>query len=161
MKDKPGEYQVLIGLGSNLDPEINLSAALDQLQNTVKILSRASVWQSPAVGHQGPDYLNTAVLIATDLPLQEIESNILGLIEDRLGRVRGPNKYMDRTIDLDVLVFDGDVIDPEIWTQAHAALPASEILPSLEDGRSGLNLEQTAQQLQKSADIFIRADLEI
>lgn len=158
-KTKPLEVAVLIGIGSNLDPERNISAAISLLEGKVQLLEKASIWQSAAVGHNGPDYLNTAILIGSVLPLTKLQNEILSPIEDHLGRVRGPEKYMDRTIDLDVLLYDQKIIDDEIWTQPHATLPAAEILPDLHNPKTGLTLKQTARKLLSETEILIRRDL--
>ena len=128
-QNNQGTNQVLIGLGSNLDPDQNISEALRLLGNQVTIRNVSSIYQSPAVGSSGPDYLNSAVLIETDLSLDMLRKNILTPIENQLERVRSSDKYMDRTIDLDVLIFNQTVTDPELWTQVHVAIPASDVLP--------------------------------
>ena len=110
--------EVLIGIGSNLNPEQNISEALRLLGNQVTIRNVSSIYQSPAVGSSGPDYLNNAVLIQTDKTLEILKMNILTPIEIQLKRVRSSDKYMDRTIDLDVNIYNQTVTDPDLWTKA-------------------------------------------
>lgn len=119
----------------------------------------ASIWESRAVGSSGPNYLNSAALFHTDLDPEEIKLKVSTPIENALGRVRSEDKYMDRTIDLDVLVYHEQIIDPEIWTQAHLALPASELTPTLINTENGETLLETAARLQENTDIFLRLDL--
>ena len=152
--------KVLLGLGSNLDPEHNIRSAIDLLKTASRVLKTASIWQSPAFGHIGPDYLNTAVLIETDLSIEDLRSTLLRPIEDQLGRIRGPEKFSDRTIDLDVLVYNKEVCDQEIWHQAHTSIPASELLPELINPDSGLTLLKTADNLKNISEIQIRSDLQ-
>ena len=161
MKDQnnQGTNQALIGLGSNLDPGQNISEALRLLGNQVTIRNVSSIYQSPAIGSSGPDYLNSAVLIETDSSLDMLRKNILTPIENQLKRIRSSNKYMDRTIDLDVLIFNQTVTDPELWTQAHVAVPASDVLPEFNNPKTGEKITQAAKRLLPGINIQIRSDL--
>ncbi len=141
--------RVLIGLGSNLDPENNIRKALEMLSNLTDLLETSSIWQTPAVGSTGPDYLNAAALIETDLALSDLKEKVLLEIETRLGRVRTADKYSDRTIDLDVLIYDGAEIDPDLWTLAHVAVPASQIFPEFINPATGESLESAGQRLSQ------------
>jgi len=151
--------QALICLGSNLNPQHNISEALRLLSNKVTIRNTSSIYQSPAVGSTGPDYLNSAVLIETNSTLEALRKNILIPIETKLKRIRSSDKYMDRTIDLDVLIFNQTVTDPELWTQAHVAVPASEVLPEYKNPKTGENISQAAKRLLPGINIQIRTDL--
>lgn len=155
MSDQTSEhlFPVLISLGSNLNPEANLSAAVELLSGKADDLIISSVWKTPAVGSSGPDYLNMAVVIFTNLPPQAIKSSIISPLENMLGRIRSDNKYMDRTIDLDILIYNDLVIDPELWTQAHLAIPASELMPKLINGETGETLQGIAIRLLSRAGI--------
>lgn len=158
-QNNQGTNQVLIGLGSNLNPDQNISEALRLLGSQVTIRNVSSIYQSPSVGSSGPDYLNSAVLIETDSSLDMLRKNILTPIENQLKRVRSLDKNMDRTIDLDVLLFNQTVTDPEIWTQAHVAVPASDVLPEFTNPKTGENISQTAKRLLPGIDIQLRSDL--
>jgi 2-amino-4-hydroxy-6-hydroxymethyldihydropteridine diphosphokinase len=144
---------VLISLGSNINPRTNLLAAAKLLSDKVDNLIFSSVWKSPAVGSEGPDYLNSAVLINTDLPLQAIKADIISPIENQLGRIRSVDKYMDRTIDLDILIYGNLLIDPELWTLAHLAIPASELLPNFMNKETKETLQETAGRLLKISGV--------
>jgi len=158
-QNKQGTNQVLIGLGSNLNPDQNISEALRLLEIQVTIRSVSFIYQSPAVNSSGPDYLNSAVLIETDSSLDMLRKNILTPIENQLKRVRSSDKYMDRTIDLDVLLFNQTVTDAEIWTQAHVAVPASDVLPEFANPKTGEIISQAAKRLLPGIDIQLRSDL--
>ena len=145
--------QVLIGLGSNLNPEKNIPEALHFLGTYVAICNFSSIYQSQAVGSSGPDFLNSAVLIETDSTLELLRKNILSPIEDQLDRIRSTDKYMDRTIDLDVLIYNQTVTDPELWTQVHIAVPAAEILPDFRNPETGEKISQAANRLLPGTNI--------
>lgn len=158
-KSNSEPIQVLISLGSNLDPENNISEALHLLGIYVAIRNYSSIYQSRAIGSSGPDYLNSAVLIETNSSLELLRKNILSPIEDRLDRIRSADKYMDRTIDLDVLIYKQTIIDPGLWTQAHVAVPAAEILPDFINPETGENISQAANRLLPGNNIQKRSDL--
>lgn len=153
------DLPVLISLGSNIDPQENLQAASRLLASMVDTIQFSSIWKSPAVGSSGPDYLNSAALIQTNLSPQAIKTDILSPLETQLGRIRSDDKYMDRTIDLDILIFGDTVIDPELWTLAHLAIPASELMPAFINKVTGETLQEIADQLLKSAPILQLPDL--
>lgn len=161
MKDpkNPSLAPVLLSLGSNIDPERNILSAVQLLSEHAGQLRTSSIWESPAVGSSGPNYLNCTALFQTDLSPPAIKSTLISPIENQLGRIRTADKYIDRTIDLDILIYDNQVIDPELWTQAHLALPASELMPDFIDSETGETLLEAAARLQKSGEIFQRLDL--
>lgn len=161
LKGKTNSEQtlVLIGLGSNLNPEKNIPEALYLLGKYVTIRNISSIYQTPAIGSSGPDYLNSAVLIETNITLELLRKNILSPIEDQLERIRSADKYMDRTIDLDILVYDQTITDPELWTRAHVAVPAAEVLPDLINPETGEKISQAAKRLLPGINIQLRSDL--
>ena len=150
---------VLIGLGSNIDPEINISAALNSLQELTCLKERAAIWQTPPVGCGEADYLNTAVLVETTLALDQLKISVLSKIENDLGRIRVTDKYADRTIDLDILVFGNQIIDEELWCQPHIAIPAAEIFPDLVHPDTGESLSQAANRFLPGIDFIKRYDV--
>ena len=158
-ENNTGPFLALIGLGSNLNPEKNILEALRLLSSVVAIRNSSSVYQSSAIGSSGPDYLNSAVLIETNSTLEVLRNDILAPIEEQLDRIRSEDKYMDRTIDLDVLIYNQTVTDPELWTQAHAAVPAAEILPDFSNPVTGEKISQAAKRLLPGKKIQLRSDL--
>jgi 2-amino-4-hydroxy-6-hydroxymethyldihydropteridine diphosphokinase len=149
----------LISLGSNINPEANITAALEFLSEELAFLKASSIWQTPAVGSAGADYLNAAVLVETSLPLDILQSSVLAPIENKLGRVRQEDKFADRTIDLDVIVYGGKVLDPDLWIQAHVAVPASEVIPNWINPDTGESLLSTADRLKAAVDLNKRSDV--
>jgi 2-amino-4-hydroxy-6-hydroxymethyldihydropteridine diphosphokinase len=149
----------LISLGSNINPEKNLPAAIQLLSSKVENIELSSIWESKAVGSSGPNYLNSAALFSSNLSLDDINAQLISPIENQLGRVRSDNKYMDRTIDLDIILSGDLVLDSELWSQAHVALPASELLPDFRNKESGDTLLEIAERLKDNLNIFQRLDL--
>ncbi len=143
-------------LGSNIEPEANIRRALQLLGERVEIGAVSSVWETQSVGYDGPNFLNLAVQVHTALDAERLKHDVLREIEMRLGRVRVANKNAPRTIDLDILLHDGQVVDEAIWRQAYLAVPLAELLPGLTNER-GERLELVAQALSRTAYVMLRA----
>jgi len=134
-----------LGLGSNIDPTCYLPEAVRCLQEYLDVRAVSSIWQSKAVGSSGPDYLNAVLEIKTDLTQVELKQCIITHIEETLGRVRTEDKFADRTIDIDILIYDQDILDSELWTQPHIFVPLAELIPGLVNPNSGETLEVLAR----------------
>ena len=139
--------KVFLCLGSNIDPKINLDLAFKLLKKEVDILSCSQIWETAAVGSSGPNFLNQVVLISTNLSAVEIKENVIEKIEKKLGRIRTKDKNSPRTIDLDIIIFNQEIIEEDIWSEAYIALPLSEIYPDLVRQGSEKTLKVIAQNL--------------
>jgi len=118
--------QVLLGMGSNIEAEYHLKRAALALRERFGEVRFSSVYQSPAIGMDGGDFLNACCLF--DCALSEHELTILlKSMEDAQGRDRTKGSWKPRTLDLDVLMYDGGVVDDELHRYAHASVPAAEI----------------------------------
>ncbi len=142
----PANHQAILLVGSNIRAEENLCLALQRLQAWVAILAGSSVWKTAAVGSDGPDFLNLALLVSTTLEATELKGQVLRPLEAEMGRVRSADKNAPRPIDLDIIVFDGETLDGLLWKHAYRAVPVAELLPDLRsDG--GETLKQAAERL--------------
>jgi 2-amino-4-hydroxy-6-hydroxymethyldihydropteridine diphosphokinase len=119
----------------------------------VPIEAVSGVWKTPAVGSPGPDFLNAAVLISSQLTTGELRNDILRPIENLLGRVRTKDPNAPRTIDLDILIYNGQILDQDLWKFAHMAVPVAEILPTYSDPQSGDQAIVIAERLRKTSVI--------
>jgi 2-amino-4-hydroxy-6-hydroxymethyldihydropteridine diphosphokinase len=113
----------------------------------------SGVWQTPSLGSPGPDFLNAAALITTQLSIDDLRSNLLHPIENLLGRIRTKDPNAPRTIDLDILIYDEILHDEDLWNYAHMAVPVAEILPTFIDPQTGEQASTIAEKLQESSDI--------
>jgi 2-amino-4-hydroxy-6-hydroxymethyldihydropteridine diphosphokinase len=152
-KAEPTKHIAYIGLGSNIDPETNLSRAVAALRRHVVVIATSSAWHAPALGTSGPDFLNAVLKIETNMPMDDLRKIILRPIETSLGRKRSANKNAPRTIDLDILIFDDHVHDPHIWDFAHLVLPLAECHPDLTDPVTNKTIGQISAELQPNVDI--------
>lgn len=149
----PTFHIAYIGLGSNIEPEENLPRALAALRKQVKLLCISSAWHAPAQGTTGPDFLNASAKLETEYTAEELKDRVLRPVEEMLGRHRSPNKNAPRTIDLDILIFDDEILDAHIWDYAHLAIPVAECFPELIHPVSNQSIAQIAFSLRKSANI--------
>ena len=101
--------EVLLSLGSNIEPERYLRAALDELAAAFGPLRVSPAYRTPAVGFDGAPFLNNAVALRTALPLAALE-DWLHALEDRHGRDRGGPRLADRTLDVDVVFYGEQVL---------------------------------------------------
>ena len=147
------EHQVIIGLGSNISPAENLKSALYLLGQYAPIEAISDVWQTRAVGSKGPDFLNAAVRISSPLSYDELRNQILRPIENLLGRVRTKDPNSPRTIDLDILIVDGELIDQDLWKYAHACVPVAKLLPGFHNPMTGESIQIIANRLIESGSI--------
>ncbi len=101
---------VYISLGSNLGHRLaQLQEAVLFLDSQVGTVTRiSSVYESPAWGFEGEDFLNACIALETRLSAEKVLVKILA-IETNMGRERRKEAgYVSRNIDIDILYF-GDV----------------------------------------------------
>ena len=118
------KYNAIVSLGSNIEPRaLYLERAileLSQLPGTA-LVRASSVIETEGVGvpdeFKAIKFLNQAAIFETTLGPYEF-SNAMHAIEERLGRVRTV-KNGPRTIDIDLIDFDGIVLDDPELTLPH------------------------------------------
>ena len=126
--------QVYVSIGSNIDRERHVTAALDALAGHFGPLVISSVYESEAVGFSGDHFLNLVAGFDTGLPVGELAAR-LRAIEHSNGRVRTGERFSGRTLDIDILTYDDCVgnVDgvslprDEILHNAFVLLPLAEI----------------------------------
>lgn len=133
-------------LGSNIEPEKNILLAISYLEQNFLVYDISHTWQTKPVGSDGPDFLNTAVMIQTELDVNTLKERCLCHIEEQLGRVRLEDKNAPRTIDLDIIVFNGEVLDHSLFRYAHLILPFAELLPAYVDPETKKSLLELAEE---------------
>lgn len=114
-----------LSLGSNLDPEQHLRAALADLRARFGDIVVSPAYRYPAVGFEGPDFINLAVGVDSDLEPQAL-NDWLHALEDRHGRRRDVPRFSSRTLDVDIVLFGDRVLKGE----GNLELPRPELLQS-------------------------------
>ncbi|MCD9088201.1 2-amino-4-hydroxy-6-hydroxymethyldihydropteridine diphosphokinase [Stenotrophomonas sp. SY1] len=152
---------VLLSLGSNLDPQQHLRSAVEVLRERFGHIHVSPAYRTPAVGFDGPDFLNNAVMLETELPLIALDE-WLHAVEDAHGRDRSGPRFSDRTLDIDV-VYYGDLVmegpknlripRPEL-KHAFVLKPLADIAPDFVDPVQKLTLAQMWQQHPQHGQAF-------
>jgi 2-amino-4-hydroxy-6-hydroxymethyldihydropteridine diphosphokinase len=131
----------VISAGSNINPEANLKQARQILANELHVMASAQTLTTKPIGFADqPDFINTAFLILTNLEQAPLAA-YLKSVEARLGRVHTPNKFGPRTIDLDIAVFNGKVIDNDVYEREFLQKLILELMPELQGNFSLLNMK--------------------
>ncbi|NIO41738.1 MAG: 2-amino-4-hydroxy-6-hydroxymethyldihydropteridine diphosphokinase [Burkholderiales bacterium] len=156
-----------LSLGSNIEPERNLPAAVSQLAQFGRVRAVSSVWETLPVGlSDQPNFLNAAVLIETHLSARALREEAIAAIEAALGRVRTENKNAPRTIDIDIMLFNHDIIqlerrripDPEVLERPFVAIPLADIAPDYVHPETGQTLKDIAGQFDTTSAGMNRRD---
>lgn len=99
-----------MAIGSNVEPEKHLRAALIGLAERFGVLRLSRVYRNQPVGFDGDDFLNMVAAFDTDLSVPDLESSLAGIEADN-GREPGGRKFGPRTLDLDLLLYGDQVSD--------------------------------------------------
>ncbi len=149
MAISPIEKIAYIGLGSNLhSPAEQIKTARHAIKavDGIKELTFSALYTSSPMGPQDqPDYVNAVMAISTVLPpLTLLEQ--LQTIERAQGRIRDGQRWCARTLDLDILLYGGEVIDlpelkvphPGIADRPFVLYPLLECAPDVEIPGKGM-----------------------
>ena len=107
---KQAMHQACLLVGSNIRPTKNIPLAVNLLQTYMTILQVSSVWETEAVGSDSSNFLNAALLVTTSMEVEILKERVLRPLEACLERVRTSDKNAARTIDLDILLFDHQLL---------------------------------------------------
>ena len=157
---RPNARLVLLGLGSNTDPEKHIPRAIEELTFSFDLLFKSTRYVGPPEGmdqeraRTAAPYSNVAVLVRTADTYVELRKTLLA-IEERLGRDRSTAGVV--TIDIDVLLIQGEVVrsqqgkmivpHPDLTTKRHAAIPSAEVAPAMVLPHTGQRIAQIAAEL--------------
>lgn len=142
-------HHAYLSLGSNDNPKHYLSAAIDALKAQFGDVALSPIYRTPAIGFEGPDFLNAAALIKTDWDVLKLD-NWLHQLEDRHDRKRDVPRFSSRTLDIDIIYFDDLILSgpgnlciprPEL-KHAFVLKPLADIAPDFLDPVSGKTLSQ-------------------
>ncbi|AZF49992.1 MULTISPECIES: 2-amino-4-hydroxy-6-hydroxymethyldihydropteridine diphosphokinase [unclassified Pseudomonas] len=126
--------QVYLGLGSNIERELNLRAGLDALASFLTGMRCSAVFESQPVGIKSGPFFNLVVSAWTDLSLMELDRRLKSIEADN-GRYAPDRKGLP--LDIDVLLysdlvgnFDGLILPrAEILKNAFVLWPLSMMAP--------------------------------
>lgn len=147
---------VYVSVGSNINREHYIRAAVKALRETFGELTISPIYESEAVGFKGENFLNLVIGFNTDLAVESLIA-ALDAIEDAHHRDRSGPRFSARTLDIDLLLYDGLVISsenltlprPEITKNAFVLKPLSDLAPLLIDPHSGRTYATLWQQFDQ------------
>ncbi len=163
-----------LSLGSNVAPERNLRSAVRAMEERFGALLISPIYRTTAVGFDGPDFLNAAAVLDSDLGVHEL-NDWLHALEDAHGRDRSGPRFGDRPLDIDIVFFDELVIEgagnpgsgpgqglrlprPEL-KHAFVLKPLVDIAPDFIDPLSGKTLaELWAQSPERGVSMQVVKD---
>ena len=157
-----------VSLGSNIERERNLRAAVLALREHFGTISLSPVYESRPIGFEGKNFYNLVAAIDTvDTPEAVVAA--LHAIEQRLGRRRGTTRYVSRTIDLDLLLYEHLVRDdpglrlprPEILEYACVLRPLADLVPQDRHPQTNETYAALWARFDANAQPLTRVELEL
>ena len=136
-----------LSLGSNVDPECHIAIAFAALRERFGDIRASAAYRTPAVGFAGADFVNAAAVVDSDLDVRAL-NDWLHALEDAHGRDRSGPRFGDRTLDIDIVLFDdlvcsgpGNLRLPRgELRHAFVLRPLAEIAPDIVEPASGRSL---------------------
>ena len=124
--------EVVVALGSNIDPKAHLELAVVKLKSRFVVLKQSRWIRTKPYGIQDqPDFYNGVLIMETELGMESLKQE-LKRIENLMGRDRSKPKFGPRMIDLDILIWNGKVIDNDYYHRNFLRKGVEEILPDFE-----------------------------
>ncbi len=148
-----------LSLGSNIEAEHCLPEAVRRLAAYGRVCAVSGVLESPALGDPAQaNYLNVAILLETSFSAAELWDEVIPKIETGMERIRSADKYSARRIDIDLMLFNHQVIQhgrhrvpsPEILERPFVALTLAQIDPDYAHPETGQSLQAIVAALDAS-----------
>ncbi len=150
--------RVYVGMGSNIDSETNIRDGIHTLQEKFGELTISSVYESEPFGFEGDNFFNLVVGFDTTLSLETVAST-LREIEYQYGRKRQEQRFLSRTLDLDLLLFgdlirhDDDIDLPreDVTAYSFVLCPLAEIAGELRHPEDGWRYSELWEEFKKDS----------
>ena len=135
-------HRVYIGIGSNLgDRRANIVEAVERMSQLAgtRVVRTSSLYESEPLGDAKTWFVNGVIELDTEQFAEPLLKLLLA-IEEAMGRKRVKGKrWGSRIIDLDILLYDQDVIEkrtlkvphPELHKRRFVLLPLAELAPQV------------------------------
>ena len=134
------KFRVLLSIGSNVgDKKKHIQSAISLIdKKTGDVVSISKTYQTPALGFVGEDFYNCCIAVNTDLSPIELLKNLIKIEKDG-GRLKTKvAAYESRTIDIDILFYENQIINipdlqiphPRLHQRAFVILPLLDIAKS-------------------------------
>ena len=150
--------------GNKGDVLYNLKEAVRLIEESVgRVLKSSSIYKTSAWGNTNqPDFFNQVILIETKLQPVDLLRSLIS-IEESLGRVRNEEKWVQRTMDIDILFYNDEVIDtidlkvphPYIQDRRFVLIPLNEIAQGLIHPLYNKSIKQLLNDCPDALNVFI------
>jgi 2-amino-4-hydroxy-6-hydroxymethyldihydropteridine diphosphokinase len=157
-----------VGVGSNVDPEKNILAALPEIESRVQVLEASRFYRNPAIApdrRERPPFVNGVLKIRTALTPSDLKHGVLCDVERKMQRIRTGDRYGPRTLDLDLLVYgdlevesDGILLpDPDISVQPFWVVPLAELVPEMRPPNTALSMKELVRTLDTRSFVCLES----
>ena len=121
----------IVAVGSNIDPEENVEKTIELLKRDFPFVYASDFIRTEPDGYKDqPDFLNGAICLRTNFDRSQLELYLKDT-EIKLGRVKGPIKAGTRTIDLDLVIWNGQVVHDDYRQKDYTRKPVDQLLKEL------------------------------
>ena len=153
---------VYVAIGSNVEPERNLTLATGELQREFPDVRFSPWYRNRAIGFEGADFINLVAGFTTALSLDEVIAR-LHAIEALCGRARDAPRWAPRSMDLDILLYGDLVRDeprlklprPDLLKRAFMLGPLADIAPDLLHPLEKVTIGELWQRFDRAAHELI------
>ena len=123
--------RAVVALGSNIDPDENIEGGLARLAEEHRVLKVSPLLRTRPLGptRDQPDFVNGAVFVETALPRDLFEA-YLKEVEVACGRPKGGDRWGPRTLDMDLVLWNGRVVDHDVHRRGFLATSVAAVLNS-------------------------------
>jgi len=155
-----------LSLGSNQAPVQHLSAAVTALRQHFPGALISPAYRFAAVGFDGPDFVNAAAVIETGFDPWSL-TTWLRALEDQHGRERNGPRFGNRTLDIDIVLFDQLILDPgsglniprDELRHAFVLKPLADIAAHFQHPQQPYTIGQLWRQHPQHAEVFARVEI--
>lgn len=157
--------RVYIGIGSNIDRETNIREGINAIKQQFGTVDVSSVYESEAYGFEGDNFYNLVAGFSTELSLIELVEK-LREIEYSFGRKRHEERFLSRTLDLDLLLYNGivrhddefDLPRQDITEYSFVLCPLAELAGGEKHPELGNTFNEMWQQFNKDKQKLWKVD---
>lgn len=126
---------VVIGVGSNIDPLKYIVEARDEIRKNHLLLKVSVFRETEPIGEQAQaNFINGAFLVQTEYEQNDLKMWLRSL-EDRLDRSRDLDQYGPRTIDLDIVIWNEEVLDNDLYKRKYLNQSVLDLMPDFNIGK--------------------------
>ena len=158
--------RVYVSIGSNIEPARYVRLAIEAMREVFAAMQLSPVYETEPVGFKGDNFYNLVAGFDTDLPVAAVLDQ-LHAIEDKFGRMREGERFVARTIDLDLLLF-GELVGEvhgtqlprdEIERYAFVLRPLCDLAPELVHPLSGQSIAMLWQSFPQQDEGMKEVDI--